>query len=457
MAGKCLVIADDLTGGADTGARFAARGLSTLMVSLQQGNGTVDCSAHPNRDVLVVNTDTRGAPPRSASQTVSRVFQSYREDLFPLIYKKVDSTLRGNIGPEVDAILEAAGIPLAFFAPSFPEQSRAVVGGILIVNGSPLALADVSRRRAGEPDSHVQKILAEQSSHPSAVIDLHRVAMGGAGLREAIEKERQKGARILIFDALRRRDLEHIAAAAFDLEKLPLFVGSAGLAGEVAKILTVPEDSAVTKPSLDGRNAFAHVFLVCGSKSGITHEQIACVERAGKVKSFELDERLVRGDEGALCRHEAELADQVAAALADGHVLLRSCSVLIDAGGISGRITKVLARIVRRVLEPITSIGKRVVLVVTGGATASGVFLSLGAHGFEILGELVDGIAYGRLLGGGCHGLTAVTKAGGFGNPDCFADLLRTLEEGFPPAARSARSDSAIRTVRSRYWENEEW
>lgn len=433
MEGKCLVIADDLTGGADTGARFAACGLSTLMVSLQKGSGAVDCSAYPNRDVLVVNTDTRGMPPGRAFRTVSQIFQSYREDLFPVIYKKIDSTLRGNIGSEIDAILKATKIPLAFFAPSFPEQSRAVVGGILIVNGNPLALADVSRRRSGSRDSHVQKILAQQSFHSSAVIDLHRVAVSAVGLREAIEREKQGGARILIFDAFRRRDLEHIAAAAFEMDRLPLFVGSAGLAGEVAKFLATQESAAGTMPFRGGREAFPNVFIICGSKSGITHEQIAHVENAGIVKSFELDEQLLRRGEGALRQHETELAERVAKALAEGHVLLRSCSVQIDANGVSGRITEGLARIARRVLESFTQSKERIALVIAGGATASRVFLSLGVQGFEILGEVVDGIAIGRLVGDAFDGLTVVTKAGGFGDPNCFADLVKTLEKGIPP------------------------
>lgn len=434
MAGKCVVIADDLTGGADTGARFAACGLSTLMVSLRQGSGAIDWTAYPNRDVLVVNTDTRGMPPGRAFRTVSQIFQSYREDLFPVIYKKIDSTLRGNIGSEIDAILKATKIPLSFFAPSFPEQSRAVVGGILIVNGNPLALADVSRRRSGGGrDSHVQKILAQQSFHSSAVIDLHRVAVSAVGLREAIEREKQNGVRILIFDAFQRRDLEHIAAAAFEMDRLPLFVGSAGLAGEVAKILTAQEMAAGTMPFRGGRNAFPHVFIICGSKSGITHEQIAHVENAGMVKSFELDEQLVRRGEEALQQHETELAERVAMALAEGHVLLRSCRVPIDANGVSGRITEGLARIARRVLESSTQGRERIALVIAGGATASRVFLSLGVQGFEILGEVVDGIAIGRLVGDGFDGLTVVTKAGGFGDPNCFADLVKTLEKGIPP------------------------
>ena len=134
MPPRCLLIADDLTGGADTGAQFAERGLSTLLIPLKEGH-TIDFSQYRERDVLVINTDSRGLTPDEAGSLVSSLLRNYDKGLFPLIYKKIDSTLRGNIGYETDAILRETNISMGFMTPSFPEQERTVVNGILMVRG----------------------------------------------------------------------------------------------------------------------------------------------------------------------------------------------------------------------------------------------------------------------------------------------------------------------------------
>ncbi len=237
MQSKCLVIADDLTGGADSGAQFAKRGLSTLLISLIH-NPEVDFKKYLERDVLVINTDSRGLSPESAFHLVAAVLKGYDRELFPVIYKKIDSTLRGNIGFETDAILKGAEISTGFMTPAFPEQRRTVVGGILMVNGKRLSLTETSKDAVSPvKESHVQKLLQTQSGFGIGRIDLADVVSGPERLKKAVNEECKKGNRIIVFDAVERRDLTHIAEAAFDMDEKPLFIGSAGLAEEVARKL----------------------------------------------------------------------------------------------------------------------------------------------------------------------------------------------------------------------------
>jgi uncharacterized protein YgbK (DUF1537 family) len=427
---RCLIIADDLTGGADSGAKFAERGLRTLLVSLRKGGGTIDCAAYPGWDVLVVNTDTRGASPEVAANAVSRLLRSYSKELFPLIYKKIDSTLRGNIGAEMDAILAATSIPLAFFAPSFPEQSRAVVGGILVVDGSPLALADLTREGDPATDSHVEKILARQSSHPTCIINLHQVAAGADSVLDAVLRESREGRRVLIFDAIQRRDLAHIAEAAFRMGEVPLFVGSAGLAEEVARIMARPMAESISGAAMRLSRPLSRVIIISGSQSGVARGQIEHIEGAGNVRPFELDRTLLQARGDALTENSIRLARSMGEALETGHVLLKACPSAIDFPGMSNKITTVLGKTVRFLLDSLGRDAEPVALVITGGATAASVFNSIEAEGFELCGEVVDGIAFGRVVGGRWNGLATVTKAGGFGKRDCFAGIIDALEQG---------------------------
>ena len=64
-------------------------------------------------------------------------------------------------------------------------------------------------------------------------------------------------------------------------------------------------------------------------------------------------------------------------------------------------------------------------LVIAGGDTAFDVLRSLGASSIDVLGEVETGVPYGQLNGGIAHGVTLVTKAGGFGDA---GTLSRALE-----------------------------
>src|SRR5690606_42049218 len=51
------------------------------------------------------------------------------------IYKKIDSTMRGNVGTEVEAVMDVFGLRLAVICPAFPANRRVVAGGYLLVDG----------------------------------------------------------------------------------------------------------------------------------------------------------------------------------------------------------------------------------------------------------------------------------------------------------------------------------
>ena len=193
MVQRCLLIADDLTGGADAGAQFAKRGLNTLLISIK-GNPTIDFSQYNGGDVLVVNTDSRGLSSEKAFSLTSSLLKGYDRELFPIVYKKIDSTLRGNIGYEIDAILKETNSSLCFIAPSYPEQNRTLVGGIMMVGGKPLALTEVAHDAASPVrESYIRKLLEQQSLNKIGRIDLTLVASNRERLQKAVDEERIKG------------------------------------------------------------------------------------------------------------------------------------------------------------------------------------------------------------------------------------------------------------------------
>jgi uncharacterized protein YgbK (DUF1537 family) len=426
MRPRCLLIADDLTGGADAGAQFAKKGLSTLLISVTDNAG-IDFSQYLERDVLVINTDSRGLNPGKAFSIVSNLLGRYDRELFQIIYKKIDSTLRGNIGYELDAILRETNIAMGFMTPSFPEQNRTVVDGILMVRGKPLALTETSSDAAAPVrESCVYKLLEQQSSHKVAWINLNHVASSCEQLQEAVEREQKKGNEILVFDAVRRRDLAHIADVAFCMDDKPLFIGSAGLAGEVARKLS---------PSKIRNSHFPHIFIISGSASAVTYQQLNQVERRKEIVSFQLSKSFLMSGKEKRQREENNLSSSLGSSLAQGHAILRTCAERVLSKDpreipIHLEIPKRLGNIAHVALEKSNVDVRDLAVIVTGGDTAMSFFDLLGVDGVEIEGEILKGIVTGHLIGGRWNGLTVITKAGAFGRENALEKIMEILETG---------------------------
>ena len=92
---KSLVIADDVTGANATGVLLKKSGLETY---------TVLNAAHANDaeiegcDCVTVATESRSIPAGEAYERVKRVLDAIDRKHITLYSKRIDSTLRGNLG-----------------------------------------------------------------------------------------------------------------------------------------------------------------------------------------------------------------------------------------------------------------------------------------------------------------------------------------------------------------------
>jgi uncharacterized protein YgbK (DUF1537 family) len=124
-----LAIADDLTAALEVGAQFANFGIQSCVTTERE------IADWPDALALVIDTETRHLPENEAAAIVRGVASGARRFNPWLVYKKTDSTLRGNIAAEFRAMVEAMpGKPLVY-APAYPEMGRTVRGGRLFVHG----------------------------------------------------------------------------------------------------------------------------------------------------------------------------------------------------------------------------------------------------------------------------------------------------------------------------------
>ena len=125
---RAAIVADDLTGALDAAGQWARLGLGTYVV--------LGAGPAPDTGAVAVHTGSRSALAEQARLRARQAAQLLHDRK---VYKKVDSTFRGNIGAEVEGLLEGLGLQRALIAPAFPAAGRTVQGGILYVYGVPLA------------------------------------------------------------------------------------------------------------------------------------------------------------------------------------------------------------------------------------------------------------------------------------------------------------------------------
>lgn len=396
-----LVVADDFTGAMDCGLQFAKRGHRTVFA-------TASAAGH-RAAVLVLSTRSRGDDPeRARSKVADLVAGSGR--LAQRVYKKIDSTMRGNVAGELEAVFAVTGAPACILNPAYPAQGRTVVNGRLLVAGVETAATEPGARPGGPPASaDIVATIARGSRLRAAAVPLDRVRSATPELARDLRDLAADGQQVIVPDAASDADLANIAAAAGLAGLDRLFAGSAGLADHLAP---GPAGGIAPLP----RSACERVAVIAGSFTPETARQV-------DVAAGLLGQAPYRPDlagSGAARRALAAAARQFDRA-----------GVWIAHPGHLGAAIE--GPTVNRVIEWIGTVagalaaGGRTGFVLTGGETAAIALDHLAVDSITIAGEVQPGIPGAVLAGGSGDGLPIVTKAGGFGDPAAIYDGIGWL------------------------------
>ncbi|MCE4947716.1 MULTISPECIES: four-carbon acid sugar kinase family protein [Streptomyces] len=410
---QVLVIGDDLTGSNATGALYARRGLRAVTVS-----DPTHVARYAHRvDVLVVNTASRHWSPARAYAAVRAAAATAGDAR--LVVKRVDTTLRGNPGSELDAVADAlaarapAGRLRVLAVPAFPDAGRTTVGGLHLVDGVPLTRTAVARDPF-DPVRHsrVTAVLGAQSRRTSGELPLDVVECGPGAVAAAL---RASPAEVVVCDATDNAHLETVARAAAALAAQDgirwLALDSGPFGAALATELGI-------RPAV----APVRVLAVVGSVTDRTRDQLARTEAALGARWTELDPD----------RPDAERAlDGLRTAAAAGATVLgvrvrpaAPWAVAAPSGAdTAAGILRCLADVARRAVDELRPGG----LYASGGDVAAAVTAALGADGFAIDSEVLPLAISGRLVGGPRDGLPFATKGGLIGGPDAARDCLEHL------------------------------
>lgn len=411
-----LVIADDLTGAADCGVACAGHGLHTMLV-------LKDCGDDVSAEALAVDGDTRRLPANEAAAETARLVRRHLGEKEMLLYKKLDSTMRGNIGAELAATLEVrrtlAGEGdriVIVLAPAFPAAGRTTVDGHQLVNGEPLTGSGQDDNLTGLSD--IAAMLRAAHLRP-ALFGLEWIRGDDDSLRNAMRSMAQD-ADVLVCDAETDDDLRRIAEASMALGGGTVWAGSGGLARHVlpaAKLAREPlswpiQPQAVAKPLLAGP-----VLFVVGSGSAVSHEQMDVLASRSDTIVVRISAEVLLA--GELSPEWLAYRAELESALNEGGdvAVMPDQGVRID-GAKGPELTTALGAMVRPLADKVGA------LVVTGGETARAVFEAWGVRRLRLIGEVEAGLPF-SVTAGWSREIPVLTKAGGFGGRE---SLLRCLE-----------------------------
>lgn len=259
---KLLLIADDFTGALDTGIQFAEYGAATKMLTSSEIED--DLWKNDRIEVLVVDAETRHLSGDDAYRRVYYLVRKAVEAGVPHIYKKTDSALRGNIGSELRAVLEASGEHFLPFIPALPAMNRITEGGVHYIDGVPIHESAFGRDPFEPVKSPYVRDLFAKEDIPVKLF--HK--------SDNYRTDFSRGT-IGIFDAQTQEDICRIAEHLKQKCQLRCMAGCAGFASVLPSYLEISRRE-MSFPKLN-----QPLLIACGSVNPITRRQIEYGESLG--------------------------------------------------------------------------------------------------------------------------------------------------------------------------------
>jgi uncharacterized protein YgbK (DUF1537 family) len=409
MTSPWLIIADDLTGAADCAIAFAKRGLESVVAWEKHTDAR-------GVQVLSVDAGTRRLPPEQAAKLQVDVLAAhYRAGL--RLYKKIDSTVRGQPAAELAALLgyvpaQSEGRPrLAILAPAFPGTGRITVNGSIVVQGVPLEQTPLWAREHTYASANLVEMLASAGLR-AEVLPLDVVA-NPENVFAHLVRARSRGLAAVVCDAKTEADLAAVAAGSLPLADEVIWVGSAGLAAALAVADTADAQPPKMPPLMSGHK---NVLVVVGTLAEASRLQAKTLVEAGLVR------HVVISPDALFAGPPSPAWQQGCQQLALG--LAAHDDVLLELEQAANPDLSRGALLSERLAEFIEGAGNAFAgLIATGGDTVYALLSKLGVHSIRLLDEVEPGVPLG--ITAGAVRLPLVTKAGAFGDAQT---LRRSLE-----------------------------
>ncbi|MDD2980355.1 MAG: four-carbon acid sugar kinase family protein [Hespellia sp.] len=434
-------IADDLTGANTTGVLLARSKARTAVFFNEEA--ALSAKGVDDLDAIMISSNSRPLPANEAYDKVKDGTLALKQMGVKYYQKRIDTTCRGGIGVEIDAMLDQLDDTVAVVVPAMPQSKRILVGGYSVIDGVALINTPVAQDvRTPVKENYIPGLLDGQTRREVGLVTLDKVLAGVQTVKERLDAERQAGKEVIVVDAITLEDVDVIAKACIELNWNVLTVDPGPFTAKLAKNrgLIGEEEANIPEETADGQGKT--VLIAAGSATPVTKKQMAILcEDPRHVRISVEPVPLIEGGETAL--DEAFKAVNKAVELMESEnpprailfeTALHGELLNLDEedakrhypGGMSAdRINAGLGTIVSQVLY---QVGREKVagLYTTGGDTMVNVCYQLGVQCLEVIDYVIPQTDVTRLIGN-YDGLPAIGKGGLTGNDNTACDIVDRL------------------------------
>ena len=420
---KYIVIADDLTGSNATCSLFKKIGLRAASILKLQGDINYDV------DVISYSTASRGLDKEEAYKKVSEATKILKNKDVLVYNKRIDSTLRGNIGTEINAMLDnLEDDRIAVVVPAYPDSGRIVVNKTMLVNGVLLENSDAGKDpKTPIKTSCVESLIQKGIKYSSTYFTLSDIEQP---IEEIVKKiqEAIKKSRVLIFDAVNNEDIIKISKAIINSD---------------INIVTVdpgPFTLYYSKELQKKNHLEKKILMVIGSVTATTKKQIEYILQEEDI--FLVKMKVEDFFEKETCLKEIErVISYIKKGIASYDLFLVTTSPIGDekkadlqklAENLNTTVEEISKIIANTLTETVVKILKETEkfegVYSSGGDITIALLEKLKAIGVEIREEVIPLAAYGRLIGGDFPNLKLVSKGGMVGDEKTIKLCLHKIK-----------------------------
>lgn len=402
-------ITDDLTGAADSGSYFTARGCRMKICI----SGHVDLSHEPD-ELLAINLSSRNTK-KDVAQTVHyELMKRLPGEEDRIFMKKIGTGFRGNDAMELNGLLEADEDFLVFLIDHAPDLGTFTLYGNQYCEGEILPKSLYAKDPVMPPtEAFIPDILGHDSRFPIGLVTID--AVKGGTILEAVSREIAAGKRIIVFDAVTREDTGRILAELQPVYPKVFWTGSLGIADGLAEYLYGPwQKSRFPVRSLK-------CFGFCASAYDISKKQLAYSATNGlKVVEFNMDQ-LLDGDRSVL---EKTIRNALTMNREHDVMVVPKVERYSYQPGTSTKILEVIRKLSGMLLTQ--AVFDR--LIVIGGETSQNVFGAAGIEHLSLGRPIAPGVAQGKILDGILTGKEFALKGGSMGRENTLDQMMCKCE-----------------------------
>ncbi|PHI04013.1 four-carbon acid sugar kinase family protein [Fusobacterium polymorphum] len=420
---KYIVIADDLTGSNATCSLFKKIGLRAASILKLQGDINYDV------DVISYSTASRGLDKEEAYKKVSEAIKILKNKDVLVYNKRIDSTLRGNIGTEINAMLDnLEDDRIAVVIPSYPDSGRIVVNKTMLVNGVLLENSDAGKDpKTPIKTSCVESLIQKGIKYSSTYFTLSDIEQP---IEEIVKKiqEAIKKSRVLIFDAVNNEDIIKISKAIIHSDI------------DIVTVDPGPFTLYYSKELQKKNHLEKKILMVIGSVTATTKKQIEYILQEEDI--FLVKMKVEDFFEKETCLKEIErVIAYIKKGIASYDLFLVTTSPIGDekkadlqklAENLNTTVEEISKIIANTLTETVVKILKETEkfegVYSSGGDITIALLEKLKAIGVEIREEVIPLAAYGRIIGGDFPNLKLVSKGGMVGDEKTIKLCLHKIK-----------------------------